>query len=142
MASGTPDARRRRRPKVERTNADVAAMVRRMIRALGDRAMTGGDLDLLADVHQLHDDLDRVEGDIVTALTRLPLRVFVAGHRDHAGHHAPVRPGTVPQGGRNQAPGRAGSEVPVMSAQDARTLVPDLPFAGLISKRLPGHLAR
>lgn len=72
VASGSPDARPRRRPKVERTNPEMVAMVRRMIRALRDRAVTAGDLDLLADVHCLHDDLDRVESDIVTALRGYP----------------------------------------------------------------------
>jgi hypothetical protein len=47
-------------------------MVTRMLHALRTRATADGDLDLLADVHHLHDELDRVEADIVTALRGYP----------------------------------------------------------------------
>jgi hypothetical protein len=49
-------------------NDRFAAMLRRMLRAMGRRAVTDGDLDALADMVAIHDEMAALIGDTVEGL--------------------------------------------------------------------------
>ena len=71
-ASGNPDASRRRRPKHDRTNTDIAGMVERMVRALRNRGLADRDPEVLRSLIALRAQIDQAVADMVTELRGHP----------------------------------------------------------------------